>query len=167
MIQKFALSAALAVLSSPAFAAGASFYGGADIGLTRFDGISGSNTSIGGFVGVQLMEHLAVEGAYRRLGEFDEQAGALKVTVAAKQAALSLVGSWPVGAGMSAYGRIGVNRLTADASVASVSAGKTTNSALYGAGMSFTITPAMIARVEATKAASDTTNVSVGVAFKF
>jgi OOP family OmpA-OmpF porin len=168
MLRKIALPAMLAVLSSSAFAAApGSYYVGADIGLSKFDGIKGSNTSIGGFVGAQLTDHLAVEGAYRRLGEFDERAGTTTVNVAAKQAALSLVGSWPVGAGMSAYGRIGVNRLTADASVASVSAGKTTNKALYGAGMSFAITPAMIARVEATKAASDTTNVSVGVAFKF
>jgi OOP family OmpA-OmpF porin len=168
MFKKLALSLALAALSSAAFGADAlSYYGGADIGLTRFDGVAGSNTSIGGFVGVRLTEHLALEGAYRRLGEFDEQAGALKVTVAAKQAALSLVGFLPVSAGLTVYGRIGYNRLTADASVASVSAGKTSNKALYGAGVSYALTPVMSVRIEATKAASDTTNISVGAAFKF
>jgi OOP family OmpA-OmpF porin len=168
MLRKIALSATLAVLSSSAFAAApGSYYVGADIGLSKFDGITGSKTSIGGFVGAQLTDHLAVEGAYRRLGEFDERAGTVTVNVAAKQAALSLVGSWPVGYGMTAFGRIGYNRLEADASVASVSVGETTNKALYGAGVSFAITPVISARVEATKPASDTSNFSFGVAFKF
>jgi opacity protein-like surface antigen len=168
MFKKIALSAALAALSLSAFGAEAvSYYGGADIGLSKFDSVSGSKTSIGGFIGAQLTEHLAVEGGYRRLGEFTEHVGTLAVTVAAKQAALSLVGSVPVGMGLTAYGRIGYNRLTADASVASVSAGKSSSSALYGAGVSYAISPVMSVRVEATKLASDTSNVSLGVAFKF
>jgi OOP family OmpA-OmpF porin len=168
MLRKIALPAMLAVLSSSAFAAApGSYYVGADIGLSKFDGIKGSNTSIGGFVGAQLTDHLAVEGAYRRLGEFDERAGTTTVNVAAKQAALSLVGSWPVSDGITAFGRIGYNRLEADASVAGVNASETTNKALYGAGVSFAITPVISARVEVTKPASDTSNFSFGVVFKF
>ncbi len=168
MFKKIALSAALAMLSSSAVAAGAvSYYGGAYIGLTKFDDINGNKTSIGGFIGVQLTDNFALEGAYRRLGEFDVRAGTMTVNVATKQAALSLVGSWPMANGVTAFGRLGYNRLEAEASVANFNSSETTNKALYGAGFSYPITPVMIVRVEATKPASDTTNFSIGVAFKF
>ena len=168
MFKKIVLSAALAVLSSSSFAADTlSYYAGADVGTTKIDNFSGRKTSFGGFFGVQLTENVAVEGAYRRLGDFDQRVGSVNVGVTADQAALSLVGTLPLGNGFSAIGRIGYNRIEAEASVATVKASDTTNKALYGAGFAYAITPMISARLEATKPASDTTNVSVGIVIKF
>lgn len=168
MFKKIALAAALAAVASSSFAADTmSYYAGVDAGTTKIDAFSGHKTSFGGFIGVQLTENLAIEGGYRRLGDFDQRVGSVNVGVTADQAALSLVGTLPFGNGFSAIGRIGYNRLDAEASVGNVKVGDNTSKALYGAGIAYAISPTVSARIEALKPASDTTNISVGVVFKF
>ena len=167
MFKKIAAATALLIASSAAFAAQPNtFYAGADVGRTKIDDYSKRDTSVGAFVGYNFHQNFAVEGGYRRLADFD-RFGGTNASVDADQLALSVVGSLPVGESFSVYGRLGVNRIEAKASVGNISVKDSTTKALYGVGMSYAITPAVSARLEVQKPASDVTNVSAGVAFQF
>ncbi|MEX5746062.1 outer membrane beta-barrel protein [Massilia sp. X63] len=173
MFKKIAAATALVLASSAAFAAQPNtFYAGADVGKTKVDDFSKRDTSVGAFVGYNLSQNFAVEGGYRRLGDYDigvmSYGGAIdNGSVKVDQAHLSLVGSMPIGESFSLYGRLGVNRLEAKLSSPAYDSKESTTKALYGVGLSYAFTPAVSARLEVQKPASDGTNVSAGVAFQF
>ena len=168
MFKKIAAVAALILASSAAFAAQPNtFYAGADVGRTKVDDISGRDTSAGAFVGYNFHQNFAVEGGYRRLTDTDYRFGTLNTNVRVDQLALSVVGSLPVGESFSVYGRLGLNRLEGKVSSGGFSDKDSDTKALYGVGLSYAFTPAVSARVEVQKPASDATNVSAGVAFQF
>lgn len=173
MFKKIAAAAALLIASSAAFAAQPNtFYAGADVGKTRIDDFSKRDTSVGAFVGYHFHQNFAVEGGYRRLADYDigvltGNSGIIDGSVKADQAHLSLIGSLPVGESFSVYGRLGLNRLEAKVRAAGFKDSDSSTKALYGVGVSYAFSPAVSARLEVQKPASDATNLSAGVAFQF
>ena len=164
MIKKIAAAAALAVLATSSFAAQpVGVYAGLDVGSTKLDGHGDRETSFGGFVGYQFNNHFAVEGGYRRLASFPY----LGVDVDAKQTAVSVIGSYPVATGIKVYGRLGYNRVEAEASAGGFSYSDSTSTGLYGIGATFDVTPAVAVRAELQRPSSDSSNFSVGVSYKF
>lgn len=167
MFKKIAAATALIIASSAAFAAQPStFYAGADVGRTKIDDLD-RDTSYGAFVGYNFNQTFAVEAGYRRLADVDYRILNVNTKVRADQLALSVVGSFPIAESFSVYGRLGLNRLEAKATAGNVSAKDDETKALYGIGLSYAFTPAVSARVEVQKPASDVTNVSAGVSFQF
>jgi OOP family OmpA-OmpF porin len=164
MFKKIAAAAALAFAATSAFAAApTAFYGGVDVGSTKIDGLDDNKASFGGFLGYGFTQNFAVELGYRQLGKWDVMGADLK----AKQTHLSLVGSWPLNPQLDVYGRLGYNQLRAEASYAGYTYGEDTSTGLYGIGLNYSFTPTLSGRIEAQKPSSDSTNISVGVAFKF
>lgn len=164
MFKKFAIAAALAVAASSAFAAPTGYYAGLDLGSTKIDGLGDSKTSFGGFLGYGFNQFVAIEAGYRQLGTWDMGYG---VDLTAKQTHLSVVGSYPIAPQFDIYGRLGYNQLRAEASYGKLTYGDDTSGGLYGVGVSYTFTPAISGRFEVQKPASDTTNYSVGIVYKF
>jgi hypothetical protein len=155
MFKKLIIASALTLIASASFAQTApGVYAGVDVGSTKVsaDGYSESDTSIGGFVGYTFNQNVAIEGGYRNL--FDKDGFELN------QTAISGLVIAPLSNGFSVYGRLGYNHLSAKDS-------DSENKALYGAGVSYAVTPTASVRFEVQKAHSDVTNMSVGVAFKF
>lgn len=168
MFKKFAAAAALlAAASSAAFAAEPpSLYAGVDVSSTKISGYD-RHGGYGAFLGYQFNESFAVEGGYHRLAETEYRSGPLRADVTIDQLDLSVIGSLPLSAGFDLYGRLGYNRLTADADVAGFGAKEHDNNVLYGVGLGYAFTPAVHARLEVQKPSSDATKILAGVAFKF
>jgi len=165
MLKKIAAAAALALVASSSFAAApTAFYGGLDVGSTKIDDFDQDKTSFGGFLGYGFNQFFAVELGYRQLGKWDMGYG---IDLKAKQTHLSVVGSYPVTPQFDIYGRLGYNSLRAEASRGNVTYGDDTSGGLYGIGVGYTFTPNISGRFEVQKPASDTTNYSVGIVYKF
>jgi len=165
MFKKIAVAAALAIVASSSFAA-PSFYVGGDVGSTKLDGLSDRQTSYGAYAGYEFMPNFAAEVGVRRLADFDVNFSNTNVGVTVDQYALSLIGTLPLSGGFNVFGRLGYNKLNATAS-ANTSASESTSGGLYGVGVGYAFTPTISARAEIQKPSSDSTNVSVGVSFKF
>lgn len=169
MFKKIAFAAALAIVTSSSFAADKPFfYAGADVGSTKIDGLSDRQTSFGGFVGYSFNQNIAVEAGYRRLADFDLFVGNnTSVGVTLDQTAVSAIGTLPLGSGFNVFGRLGYNRVNATGSTSGFQAADSTSGVLYGIGAGYAFSPTVSARLELQKPSSDSTNVSVGVSFKF
>jgi len=168
MIKHIAAAAALLAASSAFAAQPATLYAGVDVGTTKMDDVSGRSTSAGAFVGYNFHENLAIEAGYRRMGEFDLYAYGLYSEVEFKAASLSLVGTLPLGGGFSLLGRVGYNRLEAEAKVRGYGSGKAHDSGtVAGIGVAYAISPKISTRVELQRPGSDVTNLSVGVSYQF
>ncbi|MGI4718051.1 MAG: outer membrane beta-barrel protein [Janthinobacterium lividum] len=168
MIKHIAAAAALLIASSAYAAQPGTFYVGADVGKTKVDDISGRATSAGAFVGYNFHQNVAIEAGYRRLGDYDFHAAGVSGDVDLDQASLSLVGTLPLSNGFSLLGRLGYNRLEADAKVRGFGGAKEHDSgALIGVGVGYAFTPAVSARLELQRPGSDATNLSVGVSYQF
>lgn len=167
MLKKFAAATALLAAASGAFAAEPpSLYAGADVSSTKISGAD-RDGGYGAFLGYKFNESFAVEGGYHRLVETDYYAGPVRANVTLDQIDLSVIGSLPLSAGFDLYGRLGYNRLTADADVAGYGAREHDNNVLYGVGLGYSFTPVIHARLEVQKPSSDTTKILAGVAFRF
>lgn len=164
MIKKIFAAAALTLLASSAFAVEPTgYYGGLDIGSTKIDGLDGNKTSFGGIVGYGFNQNVAIELGYRQLGKWNLYG----VDVDAKQTHVSVIGSIPLTPALDLYGRLGYNKLRAEASYGGYSYGDNTSGGLYGVGLNYSFTPAISGRFELQKPSSDGTNYSLGVVFKF
>jgi len=164
MIKKIFAAAALSLLASSSFAASpTAFYGGLDVGSTKVDGLDGNKTSVGAFLGYGFTQNFAVELGYRQLGKWDLYG----IDVSAKQTHVSVVGSFPLSQQFDIYGRLGYNNVSGEASYGGRTYSAGDSGALYGVGLNYSFTPTVAGRVEVQKPASDTTNYSVGVVFKF
>lgn len=174
MIKQIAIAASLALLSTAAMAADEPFYyAGADVGQTKLDvdatfealfpTFDDTDVSVGGFVGYQFNQNIAMELGYRSLADF-KFAGA---DWRARQTALSVIGSIPFGSGFSVFGRLGYNHVSLKVKSAGGTDTESESKVMYGVGMAFQITPVIAARVEAQRPSSDVTNVSAGVSFRF
>lgn len=163
MFKKFVAAAALAFAATSAFAAPTGVYAGLDVGSTKIDNFGDNKASVGGFVGYGFHPNFAVELGYRQLGSWEEQG----VDVKAKQTHLSLIGSYPLNGQLDIYGRLGYNQLRAEASYGGYTVGEDTTGGLYGIGLNYSFAPNISARLEVQKPSSDSTNVGVGVVFKF
>jgi predicted porin len=156
MFKKFAAAAALAFVASSAFAAPTAFYGGLDVGSTQIDHVNDSKASFGGFVGYGFNQYIAVELGYRQLGKWDD--------VKINQTHLSAVGSYPLNSRFDIYGRLGYNNLSVNGSGIDGNIG---TGALIGVGLNYSFAPNISGRVEVQKPSTDSTNLGVGVVFKF
>jgi len=163
MFKKIAAAAALAFVASSAFAAPTAFYAGLDVGSTKVDGLSDNKASFGGFLGYGFNQYIAAELGYRQHGTWDYQGVDIKL----KQTHLSVVGSYPLNGKLDVYGRLGYNKVTVEGSAGGFSASEDTTGALYGIGLNYSFAPNISGRVEVQKPSSDSTNVGVGVVFKF
>jgi hypothetical protein len=167
MFKKIAAAAALALVASSSFAAAPTgFYAGVDAGSTKIDDLD-SASSVGAFLGYGFNQFFAVEAGYRQLGKYDVYFPGATVDLKAKQTHVSVLGFYPLNPQLDIYGRLGYNKLRAEASYGNFSYGEDTDKALYGIGLNYSFTPAIAGRFEVQKPASDTTNYSVGVVFKF
>jgi predicted porin len=168
MFKQLAAAAAFALVASSSFAAApTAFYGGVDVGSTKIDDLD-TKASFGGFLGYGFNPFFAVEVGYRQLGNYDVYVGnGQSVDLKAKQTHVSLVGTYPLSPQIDVYGRLGYNKLRAEAKYGNFSYGEDTDKALYGIGLNYSFTPAIVGRVEVQKPSSDTTTYNVGVAFKF
>ena len=164
MFKKIASAAVLAVLANSTYAAEITqFYIGADAGTSKLDDYSDRETSYGAFGGVEFNQYFAIEGGYRRFSRFDVAPAKLRVS----QAAISGIGSLPLGSGFSLFARLGYNRLTAKASYMGYSADESTSGGLVGLGAAYAFSPQVAARIELQRPSSDSTNLSAGILVKF
>jgi hypothetical protein len=160
IMKKIVAAVALAMLASTSFAGTpGTLYAGVDVGTTKIDGASGKETSYGGFVGYNFHQNFALEAGFRRLGKWDEPGEVMKVD----QTALSVIGSVPLGENFSLFGRLGYNYLK----VRGCSCNDNVSGVLYGIGLGYNFSQTVAARVEVQKPTSDSSNVSVGLAFQF
>jgi len=151
------------VLAATSFAASAAdvttnFYLGADVGRTKVDGLN-HDTSVGVFAGYDFNENFAAEVSYRDMGKFNLWGYGVNM----KQTAVSVIGSAPIGSGVSVFGRLGYNRLSAEVGGHS----NHDNGGLYGIGLGYAFNKNVSARVEYQRPASDTSNLGVAVSYKF
>lgn len=160
MFKKIAFAAALALAATSASATDTRFYAGPDAGVSTLDGSSKDYASVGGFFGFRFNHAVAIEAGLRRLGQND---GAT-----ADQAAVSAVftgyakGEWTR---ISLFGRVGVNHVNFDS--CNFACGEDRNSLLLGVGVGYDFTPRITGRLEYQRPTSDSSNVSIGVAFGF
>jgi OOP family OmpA-OmpF porin len=153
---------AAVLLAATSFAASAAeptqFYVGADVASTKIDDLS-RETGFGVFAGYKFNETFAIEGTYRKLGDFDTFSEKAKGT----HLAVSVLASLPVADQLAVYGRLGYGRAEFKGD-----AGKEhLNRALFGIGLDYAITKEVSARVEWQRPASDAQILSVGVAYNF
>jgi OmpA-OmpF porin, OOP family len=168
MFQKIAIAAALVIASSGAIAGGTSkFYAGADVGTTKLDGDANQESGYGAFAGYQLNQNIAVEAGVRRLADVDDSFGGVNFNSHLDQLSLSAVGTLPLSNGFSVFGRLGINRLNLKESGGGFTAKDHATRGLYGIGVAYSFSPAVSARLEVQKPASDFTNLSAGVSYKF
>jgi opacity protein-like surface antigen len=166
MFKKIAIVATLSLLASSSFAA-APIYAGADFGSTKIDDASDRSSSYGAFIGYKFHENFAIEGSFRRLGDFDFAVGTASANAKIDQTALSVIGSLPLASGFNLYARLGYNQLKVKASIGGSSGDDSTSGGLYGVGVGYTFSPTVSARLEVQKPSSDSTNVHAGVVFNF
>lgn len=168
MIKHIAAAAALLAASSAFAAQPGTLYAGVDAGTTKMDDVSGRSSSAGAFVGYNLHENLAIEAGYRRMGEFALYTYGTYSDVDFDAASVSLVGTLPLGGGFSLLGRVGYNRLEAEAKVRGYGTGKAHDSGtVAGIGVSYAITPKFAARLELQRPGSDVSNLSAGISYQF
>jgi len=170
MFKKIAAAAAIVAslaASSAAFAAEPlPFYAGIDAGSTKVKGADREG-SYGAFFGYKFTPGIAIEGGYHRLADTEVRYAGVNTDLTVDQIDLSLIGTVPLSNGFDLYGRLGYNRLEAEARVAGFSAKEHDSHALYGLGLGYTFTPVVHGRVEVQKPESDVTRVLAGVAFRF
>jgi hypothetical protein len=167
VFNKIALAASLALLSSAAFAADAPyFYAGGDIGTTKGDGDPDRETGYGAFAGYQINPTFAVEAGFRRLVDTDSSFDGNNYQVTADQVALSALGSIPVCENTRLYARLGFNRVTSKAR-GDINGSFSDNRVLLGAGVSYSFSPTIAARLELQRPVKDVLNLSAGVSFRF
>lgn len=168
MLKQLAAAAALAIVATAASAAnGPAFYIGADAGQTKIDDISGQEGSYGIFAGYRVNDTFAIEANYRRLNDFDAVVLGQSFNFKTDQIGLSAIGSVPLSNNFSIYGRLGYNRLDINASTNGGSGDANESGVLYGVGLGYDFSPTVSARLEYQRPASDMSNISAGVSFKF
>jgi OOP family OmpA-OmpF porin len=169
MFKKIALVTAVALLSTASFAAeNRSFYAGADVGSTKFDNLTGRQTSFGGFFGYKFSKYLAVEASYRRLADYEGlYYNNTKVDVRFDQTAASVIGILPLSSGFEVFGRFGRNRVESKGTGSNFSLTQSGDGALYGVGVAYIYTPNISVRLELQSPSSDSKNVSAGVSYTF
>jgi len=168
MFKKIAAATALVIASSAAFAAQPNtVYAGADVGSTKIDGISGHGTSLGAFVGYNVLPNVAVEAGYRRLASLSYTVPGYSGDIDLNQLSLSAVGALPLSNGFSLLGRLGYSHVEAETKVFGSRIKESDSGAVVGLGLGYAFTPTLSGRVEYQKPSSDSQNVSVGLAYQF
>ncbi|QNA89152.1 outer membrane beta-barrel protein [Massilia sp. Dwa41.01b] len=182
MFKQIAAAAALVIASSSAFAQQApKFYVGADVTSTKAKDTDGNETGYGAFAGYKFNENFAIEGGLRRLADisdtyYDDYYDVdMNEKVKLNQTSIAVIGTLPLSSGFGIYGRLGYNHVKAKYRVTASSGGFSAseadsyseNKVVYGAGLTYSFTPAIVGRLEVQKPVSDLTTVVAGVSFGF
>lgn len=167
MFKQIAIAAALAVAASTAAAQSPAFYIGADVGSSKVDDIGGQEGSYGIFAGYRINETFSIEANYRRLNDFDTADFGPNLNFKTDQLGLSAIAALPLSNNFSLYGRLGYNRLDIKTTSAIASTESDDTGVLYGVGVGYDFSPTVSARLEYQRPASDMSNISAGVSFKF
>jgi opacity protein-like surface antigen len=133
-------------------------YVGGTVGSTAITGLS-SKVGVGGYVGYQFNENIAIEAGAQSLGSFDISG----TSVSASAYNASVLAGVPLNPNFSVYGRLGYGSLTAAATGATAKV----NSAVYGIGAKYNIDKNLAVRAEYTRLASDTGTFSAGLQYAF
>ena len=139
------------------------FYAGGDIGNTDFR-YGGEETSYGAFGGYQINQNFALEASYHRLASNSDFGYDNKFD----QIAVSAVATVPLSNGFNVFGRLGYSHLRSKANYGNGETAKySDNKPLYGLGVGYAFTPAIMGRLEVQKIERDVTNIGVSVGFHF
>lgn len=167
MFTKIALAATFALLSSAAMAGDAPyFYAGGDIGTTKADGEPDRENGYGAFAGYQIDKTFAVEAGYRRLVDADGSIDGNNYSVKTDQASVSVLGSIAVADKVRLFTRVGVNHLSVKAR-GDISVTESATRLLLGAGVAYSFSDTVSARLELQRPVKDLLNLSAGVSFRF
>lgn len=165
MIKQFLTATLLTVAASSSFAAEpAPFYVGADVGSTKFDGVSDRTTSYGAFAGYQFNQYVGAELGYRRLGDITVTSGNNVSSGGLDQVSISVLGTLPLTNGFGALLRYGRVQFRQDGSNID---NEHRDGALFGIGLQYAYSTAVAVRLEVQKPAHGVNNLSAGVFFKF
>lgn len=163
MFKKYFALAALSLAAATAFATPTGMYAGANVGTTHLSGLDGNKASFGAFAGYGITPNVAVELGYRQHGDWEMYGSEVKV----KQTDLSVLGSLPLATNLDIYGRLGYAHAKIEAGYYGFRADESSDNTLYGIGLSYHFSQNLSGRVEVQKPASDATNTSVSVVWKF
>ncbi len=165
-MKKFAPLLLAALLSAPALANEGAVIG-IDYGHTKISDTDLSGNGLGVFGGYRFSDSVAVEFGYRQL--FNSTTRDFGTPIKLKGTALqaSVIGYLPLGKDLSLFGRLGYNRLKAEASAGAASASSSDNKALFGVGAEYAFASNVAGRLEYQKPASDTSSVLLAVKFSF
>jgi OOP family OmpA-OmpF porin len=152
------LAAVALALFGSALSAHAQAYVGGDLNTTSVDGWSDA-TSFGVYAGYEFNSNVAAEVAYRKLGTFKVDNESIKLN----QTQVSVVGSLPLNDQVKVFGRLGYGFLN----VSGYKGYNVDNGVIYGAGAQFNVTKKIGIRGEFTRIASDATQLTIGVNYKF
>lgn len=163
-MKKIIALAIAAAACAPAFAEG--FYAGADVGSSHVSeaGVSANATGFNVYGGYAFTDNVALEGGYRKLGNFKIGVpgfGTVKVSGSALQ--LSTVLSTSSMDGFTVFGRLGINRIEAKSGGVKDSDTK----GLFGVGVGYAVSKDVGLRLEVQKVDSDTRVISIGANVKF
>jgi OOP family OmpA-OmpF porin len=167
MFKKFAIAAVLVAASTSAFAAGPQpFYAGIDVASTKIDGF-GREGGYGAYFGYKFNPSVAIEGGYHRVADTDYRYNGVRGDLTLDMIDLSVIGTLPLSNGFDLYGRLGYNRLEADADIGGFSGKSHESGGLYGLGLGYAFSPVVHARLEVQRPANDATRIVAGVGFSF
>jgi hypothetical protein len=152
------LAAVALALFGSALSAHAQAYVGGDLNTTSVDGWS-DETSFGVYAGYEFNSNVAAELAYRKLGTFDSGLNVVKLNMTQ----VSAVASLPLNDQVKIFGRLGYGFLN----VSGDKSYNADNGVIYGAGAQFNVTKKIGIRGEFTRIASDATQLTIGVNYKF
>jgi opacity protein-like surface antigen len=142
------------------------FYAGGDIGTTKGEGDSHRETGYGAFAGYQINQGFAVEAGYRRLVDADDSFEGANYNSKVDQFSVSVLGSVPVAANTRVFGRVGASNITIKTS-GDLVYNETETRLLLGAGVSYSFSDTVTARLELQRPVKDVLNLSAGVSFRF
>ncbi|QBE64582.1 porin family protein [Pseudoduganella lutea] len=163
MFKKFIATAALSLAASASFAMPTGIYAGVTAGTTDVSDLDGNKGSFGAFAGYGFNEAIAVEVGYRQHGTWELYGSDVKV----KQTDISVLGALPLAASLDLYGRLGYAHAKVEAEYYGYRDDESVDNTLVGIGLAYRFSANLSGRVEVQKPASDTTNVSLGLAWQF
>ena len=163
MFKKYIAVAALSLAASASFATPTGIYAGANVGTTHISDLDGNKASYGAFAGYGINQNVAVEVGYRQHGDWDLYGYEIKV----KQSDVSVLASLPLATNFDIYGRLGYAHAKVEGSYGGYRGDESVDNTLVGIGLAYNFSQNLSGRVEVQKPASDTTNTSVSLVWKF
>lgn len=151
--------------SVPALAGEAVF--GLDYGRTKVSDSDLKGTGLGVYAGYRFNESFGVEFGYRRLFRDTEVELGIPFEIKGSALQASALAFLPLGNEVSLFGRLGVNRVKAEASSSIGSGSDSETKALVGVGLDYSFSKSTALRVEFQKPTSDASTLSLGVKFSF
>lgn len=166
----------VAILSAAAMTATAGsvdesgLYAGSIIGSSHntLQGVKWSSTSYGVDIGFKASRYLSYEFAYLNLGNSTatlKDIGSAQLKASEYQ--LSVLGTYPVTDQFGIYGRLGLARASSTANGPGGRAHGSSSGLIFGAGLSYSLTPALSGRVELQRPTGDITSVLASLQYRF